>query len=884
MAKRHLQKSLAEPKPEHSFVAWTEDAKAEISKPVLLQEGYAEAAASLAGTGVDMVMVADLGAVFALGANTSVFIASQRGESGPATLAEYCAGPTQQEQGSKLKEGAKVKANWEGYGTMYPGKISDKNRDGTVDIKYDDGFTEKRVDVDDLKMRKSKKEKAEAKKAAKPRDDPACKLQDFLKKLQEQLQNLNKMISSWVSAQRAKIAGDKGPPSPPKVPSSAAPAAAPPSLSEDETADVEKLKEQLAEKEKYIQQLEKQVADNSDALQNLEPTTAAPPSGLAGIDDLIAQYKAKIAERDIRIKELLQLIREQEDQLARIALSQLSLQDIDDAVKELEKDVEEAKKKRDELKKDGSLDPELEAIIDSIIKALAKMRKKVNNLIALEAKAKADREKARREAEEAAEAARKRAESEGEDPDKAAEDAARKARKDSEERVKKADLDTMKAAQDVEKEMKEAEKGAKKLDTGLHPHGAKWWRYRYERSYVEALIMIFISWLMLLWSVAIRKLKHKLFIWALRPGQEAESELEALEGQTHGAVYGQWLHLLSEQMMVCILVFLTVWLIAKTQLAEVFPLIITPSDEMRVPRTGQEYRTMALDICTIFFFAIMFYFGLIFSVAHDTFHFTKSLDEFEDYSMIHQRSNLESPKRLDIIKMAAANVMGTIAKDSSEYAAVKEHFVKHMTKEAVTEGDSLHKEIVKSVGGDFDRFPLSKYLRFSVRLGVAELFHFGWAMWLPVICLFITLTLLHRFAHLGYVRIMGFFALMTLALIFGISWYSKRVAKEIHDDKEAVAGQHSLVEQGTLLQLLQFVLFVMCYGVARMICQPWMWELHFWPVLGLTIVAVVSAGLFVWLVAPGIPSFVALQSIPPYLDDTDLETMLYIAKGVSREP
>jgi hypothetical protein len=225
------------------------------------------------------------------------------------------------------------------------------------------------------------------------------------------------------------------------------------------------------------------------------------------------------------------------------------LQDIDDAVKELEKDVEEAKKKRDELKKDASLDPELEAIIDSIIKALAKMRKKVDNLIALEAKAKADREKARREAEEAAEAARKRAESEGEDPDKAAEDAARKARKDSEERVKKADLDTMKAAQDVEKEMKEAEKGAKKLDTGLHPHGAKWWRYRYERSYVEALIMIFISWLMLLWSVAIRTLKHKLFIWALRPGQEAESELEALEGQTHGAVYGQWLHLLSEQMM-----------------------------------------------------------------------------------------------------------------------------------------------------------------------------------------------------------------------------------------------------------------------------------------------------------------------------------------------
>merc|ERR1719420_2545421 len=131
-------------------------------------------------------------------------------------------------------------------------------------------------------------------------------------------------------------------------------------------------------------------------------------------------------------------------------------------------------------------------------------------------------------------------------------------------------------------------------------------------------------------------------VWARPPGEKEQSELEKIENESHGAIYGHWLHLLSEQMMVCILVFLTVWLIAKTQLAEVFPLIITPSDEMRVPRTGQEYRTMALDICTIFFFAIMFYFGLIFSVAHDTFHFTKSRDEFEDYSMIHQRSNLES--------------------------------------------------------------------------------------------------------------------------------------------------------------------------------------------------------------------------------------------------
>merc|ERR1719199_2111469 len=83
-----------------------------------------------------------------------------------------------------------------------------------------------------------------------------------------------------------------------------------------------------------------------------------------------------------------------------------------------------------------------------------------------------------------------------------------------------------------------------------------------------------------------------------------------------------------------------------------------------------------------------------------------------------------------------------------------------------------------------------------------------------------------------------------------------------------------------LLGALQFSLFFVCYGVARMICQPWMWELHFWPVLILTIVALLSAFLFVWLVSPAIPSFCALQSIPPYVDPGNLETMLHIAENV----
>merc|ERR1719331_3779064 len=107
--------------------------------------------------------------------------------------------------------------------------------------------------------------------------------------------------------------------------------------------------------------------------------------------------------------------------------------------------------------------------------------------------------------------------------------------------------------------------------------------------------MIFISSLMLLWSEFWRKLRHYVNLWSLAPGQVAMTELEELEEETHGTVYVCWLHFLADQMLVCIFVFLTVWLIAKTKLVEFIPLVVVPSDDMHVPHNGEEYRRLAPD-------------------------------------------------------------------------------------------------------------------------------------------------------------------------------------------------------------------------------------------------------------------------------------------------
>merc|ERR1719254_456977 len=87
------------------------------------------------------------------------------------------------------------------------------------------------------------------------------------------------------------------------------------------------------------------------------------------------------------------------------------------------------------------------------------------------------------------------------------------------------------------------------------------------------------------------------------------------------------------------------------------------------------------------------------------------------------------------------------------------------------------------------------------------------------------------------------------------------------DPKKEWKSIHETISTETvMLCALQFAMFFVCYGIARMICQPWMWELHFQLVSCLAAISIVSALLFIWLVAPAIPVFAAVMSLPPYVD------------------
>merc|ERR1719253_2493263 len=114
--------------------------------------------------------------------------------------------------------------------------------------------------------------------------------------------------------QRAKLAQENTP-EPPQAKAGAAPAAAPPGVNPATKAtedDLDKLKEELADKDTYIKELEQQVEENNKELQKVSPAAApAAATPAATIDNLIAQYKAQIAQSDRRIEELLSILTDQ---------------------------------------------------------------------------------------------------------------------------------------------------------------------------------------------------------------------------------------------------------------------------------------------------------------------------------------------------------------------------------------------------------------------------------------------------------------------------------------------------------------------------------------------------------------------------------------------
>jgi len=766
----------------------------------------------------------------------SISLRNDGGESGGSSgLKGYCAGDD-----GTFQEDMRVEADWKNYGTFYPGKVKDVNKDGTYDIKYDDGFTEKRVKMKNVN-------EVEEKKKMPPKDDPACQVLDGLEKIKKNVKKANKDVSAWLANQRAKRSGKLPEVTPPPIKVEKAPAPAPagapaeatPVKSDDpdKNAKLEKLKAKLAAKDEEIRQLEAEVSANDEEIRSA--MSGGEGRDVRTIDDLIAEYESAIARKQEWIDFLKNKKIQQNNQLTSLGHSSVDLDDVDSSVAEIELDVAEVKEKRDELEKADKLDPELGSAIDTIVGQAAKLREKLDVLISADKRA----EKQRKLAAERA-AAR---EAKGEPAETEEEAAVAKA----------AEEDVLKAAEGVDDELRAVDDGAKKLDNGVIPHGAKWWRYRYEHSFVEAVLMIFILFLFIFWER---------FFHFIRDEAYKRSDMDHFVRMEHSTLYISWLEFFTGELMVCLLVFLTVWLLGKLNLLHYFAVVLKKSDDLHLPHTGAEYEHVAVDMCVVLFWAICLYFLLALSIVH------ASMRRIGEWAELDQQAEAATDGALTFRLHRRFN----IASSPAEWVELKRY---------MTHSISIDPVLREQVLGDMEfgslEFQLWTYLRANIREGTDVFFQFGVLPWSLIICTFVVFMALHYYMHMGYVRIMSFFlALLAVQLII-LVWVVARLSNGLTEAKQSRESQrivsdgfHNRYSSEKMLALTCFYnLFILCYGISRVVCQPWMWELHFWVVTYLTIASMIMVIFFCLVVAPLFPLFMAVMALPPHIDPCNIEVL-----------
>lgn len=767
--------------------------------------------------------------------------------SGPGTLEEYCSGA-----GTGMQAKARVEADWKGYGMMYPGVIEKVHEDGTVDVLYDDGWTETHLDPANVK----KIEEGPA--AMKPKDDPVCQLKEFVVEVQEEIATVHEHMDQWV--QGLTDGGVTTPePSTTEAKPQAAPAGAAPGSDAfaNKTTELERLKAELAAKDEEIQQLGGEVKGNDDRLQD-ELATNSTEAPTDSIDDLIAEYRQKIVLRDQQIERLRKRLQEQQEQLEAAARanaarpaaqSPITLADIQKEVQELSSSVAEARVKRDQLVKDNKMDPELRRSLDGIIQDEASLRKQISVLVELEKQAMAQREVASLEA-------------------------THTGRQEASAQAEQTEAKVFEAARQVEEDLRDMLRGTQELNTGVHPHGAKWWRYRYERSYVEALLMVLISILALLWERGYYYVRSKVYML---------SNISTSDVLTHGTMYIEWLEFFSAELMVCLLTFTTCWVLAQFNAYEVLPAILQENDKLHLPKSGEEYQRMALDLCIVFVFAMIFYYILMLSVVHSTTQALwrwvqlEQLDGSTSGRTLHLPGALQLPRGRSIFARTLSRLRSESQEVTIEEVTQYQHLRQYFMKSIQADHELL--EAIREDGAppfDPKEFPVWVYLRRSVRAKVDRLFQFGWTVWLMLVLTFVTLTLLHRFAHMGYHRIMGTFAVLLIALLCFMGFWMTSI-NSFHETADAESGPapvgwiHKRIStESAVLFMLHYLGVFICYGAARMVCQPYMWELHFWSVLGLSFGSLLAGALFAWVIAPLIPTFAMVMSFPPYVDPDDV--------------
>lgn len=325
-----------------------------------------------------------------------------------------------------------------------------------------------------------------------------------------------------------------------------------------------------------------------------------------------------------------------------------------------------------------------------------------------------------------------------------------------------------------------------------------------------------------------------------------------------------------------LLVFCTLWLFSFLGIyTPVIKLIGSGTDEMHYPLDSEAYSNVSLSVCVRIFLSLIGFYAFALILVAVTTHRIDVWRLLESEEVRDQKPSVRTLSEPVGLRLVQRSLTPKLQNEKTW-----NHFKLYM--KTYFESDETITEEAGDV--DFNDLDLITYLRNSILNDVARGLRFGAPMWLAYALTFAIFAFLHRILHMGYVRIVMLLLVLTLfvSLLMAISMYviDKRITSKIEsgdlpDPKVEHADMINVIcHWCPIISSLYHKLFLMCYFVARLLTQPWLWELHFRASVAISICLGIEALIFLTLIPSLLPSYVAAMALPPYWSNRHRKELL----------
>jgi len=642
------------------------------------------------------------------------------------------------------------------------------------------------------------------------KDDSACIVEGKMSKVQKKIDNAYDEIKNWLKNRKKK--GHKE------------------AAEEDKEQREQQKKAEAAAKRQHA----KMKTEEAAAKKKLEATKKKKAKA-----EQESKQAASDAEKEAAKKKLEEAEEEEEEHEQEVEAAQdeekeaeqdadedagadvADAGDVEDKIESIDKTIKDLEDERASLEKDGKLDPDLRASTDEMI-----------------------------------------------DEAKQAKAALQKVEKAEE----KGGTEMVAEVESAEKELKDVKADMKEAERGIYPSGNKWWRYRYEFSYVEALFGVLMSLLAVLGETALHFFRKMLNAQAKRVRWQDERSVPTM--------YMTWFRYLGSEGMVLLFMNLMVWVLWTT-----IPWVyeswatIAKDPSMHLPVKPERYKLQAWETAIHLSLAMVMYFLAVYMVVY---HASNRLVRWQEWSEHRDSAATSSPR---VHSRLSVSVIGSI----QQMNALRALFLS----EVRMRPDLLEYTRRRRVVLD-DDFPFFLYLSHCTHQYLQDIFVVKIWTWVAIVVIFCCFAICHRFFHLGTAELLCIFG-AAMIVMFGIMTYRVlKAIEEISKERQRVTdtfrdSEDSLLKQDKQTEvsmgfMMQIVIFFLCFGAVRLIFSYWMWRIY--PVYSLICMVGLILFIVVWffVLAPLVSAFLAVLCCPPYIHVKSFEKTVKIMRPPEMMP